>query len=206
LLEGLNRFPGQKVIGIGHSLGGVLTLYAAIKRPDLFSRLVLIDPTMLDPKLLRKVRWLKFFGMDARADLIQGALRRRRVWESTQAAYAYFKGRPLFRTWPDETVRAYAESMTGPSPEGGVQLIYSPEWEARIYRTIPTDVWKYAKRLSLPTLVIRGENSNTFTVESEKAFRSANPDVSFAVVPGAGHLVPQEKPKEVTDLLKKFLE
>src|SRR3970040_2009458 len=96
--------------------------------------------------------------------------------------------------------------MTGPSPDGGVQVIYSPEWEARIYRTIPTDVWKYAKLLRLPTLVIRGENSNTFTAESEGAFRSANPEVSFAVVPGAGHLVPQEKPEEIGRLILNFLQ
>lgn len=205
LLEGLKEFSGQKIIGVGHSLGGVLTLYASIKRPDLFDRLVLIDPTMLDPKLLRRVKWSKFFGMETRSDLVKGALRRKRTWESTQAAYAYFKGRPLFKDWPDGTVRAYAESMTGPASEGGVQLVYPPEWEARIYRTIPTDVWKSAKLLSVPTLVIRGENSNTFTEGSEKAFRETAPKASFAVVNGAGHLVPQEKPEAVSDLLKSFL-
>jgi pimeloyl-ACP methyl ester carboxylesterase len=103
-------------------------------------------------------------------------------------------------------VKSYVDSVTGPSPEGGVQLIYPPEWEARIYKTIPTDVWKFAKVLQQPTLVIRGETTNTFTADSEKAFRKMNPNTIFKMVPGAGHLVPQEKPAEVGCLISDFLQ
>ncbi|HEY5039823.1 MAG TPA: alpha/beta hydrolase [bacterium] len=205
LLEGLKESGIQKVVGVGHSLGGVATLYAALKQPSLFTHIVLIDPTMLSPGLLRKVRWMKLFGWEARNQLVEGALRRKRNWESVEAAYEYFKGKPLFKNWPDETIRAYAQSMTVPSMEGGVEIAFPPEWEARIYRTIPTDVWKCAKLLQHRVLVIRGENSNTFTAESEKAFREANPQAVFAVVPGAGHLVPQEKPEEVGRLILNFL-
>jgi pimeloyl-ACP methyl ester carboxylesterase len=205
LLEGLKGRGAKKVIGVGHSLGGVLTLYAAVKQRDLFSHVILIDPTMLSPKLLWQIRLMKLFGLEARSFLVKGALRRKRTWESIDAAFLYFRERRLFKDWSDEMVRFYVKSMTGPVPEGGVQLIYPPEWEARIYKTIPTDVWKYAGRLQVPTLVIRGESSNTFTAESEKAFQKINPSATFAVVPGAGHLVPQEKPEEVGKLVAEFL-
>ena len=205
LLEGLKEMGAQKVIGIGHSLGGVLTLYAAVKQPELFSHLILIDPTMLSPKLLWQVRLAKIIGFEARSFLIKGALRRKRTWGSAGEAYEYFRGRGLFKNWSDEIVKSYVNSMTGPSPEGGVQLIYPPEWEARIYKTIPTDVWKFAKQIQQPSLVIRGETSNTFTADSEKAFRKVNPGVSFEVVTGAGHLVPQEKPEEIGRLIADFL-
>jgi pimeloyl-ACP methyl ester carboxylesterase len=95
--------------------------------------------------------------------------------------------------------------MTAPSPEGGVSLIYTPEWEAQIYRTIPTDVWAFAAKVQKPLLVIRGENSNTFTRDSEKSFRKVNPRALFEVVGGAGHLVAQEKPEEVGKLISDFL-
>src|SRR6185369_3339314 len=153
LAEGLEHLGAKGIVGVGHSLGGVQTLMAAVNHPRLFSKIVLIDPTMLPPAYLWKVRLFKIFGKETRGSLVEGALRRRRHWESVETAFQSFKEKPLFRLWPEGTIRAYAESMTKDSPEGGVDLAYPPEWEAQIYRTIPTDVWGYAKRLSLPTLV-----------------------------------------------------
>jgi pimeloyl-ACP methyl ester carboxylesterase len=205
LLSGLSAIKAKKITAIGHSLGGVATLYAAVRRPELFSRVILIDPTMLPPAFLRKVAFLKWFGMEARTDLVKGALRRRRQWNSREQAYESFKEKPLFRKWPDEILQAYVEGMTAPSEKGGVKLTYSPEWEAQIYRTIPTDVWKQVKLLRQPALVIRGEVSNTFTAESEEAFKKVNPLASFAVVKNAGHLVPQEQPNETGQIIADFL-
>lgn len=205
LIAGLDGLGAKGVVGMGHSLGGVLTLYAAVKRPDLLTKVILIDPTMLSPKLLWQIRLMKLFGLEARKWLVQGALRRKREWANFAEAYQYFRGRQLFKSWPDETVKAYAESMTSPKNGGGVELVYPPEWEARIYQTIPTDVWGYARALSQPTLVIRGETSNTFTADGAKAFHKAKPNVIFKVVPSAGHLVPQEKPEEIGRLMMEFL-
>jgi pimeloyl-ACP methyl ester carboxylesterase len=110
----------------------------------------------------------------------------------------------LFKIWPEETVRAYVESITRPSPHGGVELAYPPEWEARIYQTIPTDVWKFARKLTQPTLVLSGEKSDVFTPASGEAFRKANPAVWLETIPGAGHLLAQEKPGEVGRRITKF--
>ena len=35
---------GDVVIGIGHSFGGILTLLAAAKKPELFQNIILLDP------------------------------------------------------------------------------------------------------------------------------------------------------------------
>jgi pimeloyl-ACP methyl ester carboxylesterase len=205
LREGLKTLGVRQVVGVGHSLGGVTTLYAAIAQPELFSKIVLIDPTMLSPKLLWQIKFMKLFGLEARSYLIKGALRRKRTWESADDVYEYFRSRLLFKGWTDGTVKAYVQSMTAPSPTGGVYLIYPPEWEARIYKTIPTNVWKFVEKITQPILLVRGENSNTFTSDSEKAFRRAAPQTAFEVIPGAGHLVPQEKPKELGQVLAGFL-
>jgi pimeloyl-ACP methyl ester carboxylesterase len=132
-------------------------------------------------------------------------LRRRRHWDSLEDALKSFKTKALFQSWPAETLEDYTQSMTAPDPQGGVSLVYPPEWEAKIYQTIPTDVWKAASGLKLPTLVIRGETSNTFTAESEKAFQKANPSAVFRRVAGAGHLLPFEKPEETAALVRDFL-
>lgn len=38
------QFPQQQVIGLGHSFGGLVTLMAAYRRPELFSKLIIMDP------------------------------------------------------------------------------------------------------------------------------------------------------------------
>jgi pimeloyl-ACP methyl ester carboxylesterase len=205
LLLALRSLGSKKIIGVGHSLGGVLTLTAALKEPERFSRIILIDPTMLAPALLRKVWWMKKFFLEFRPDLVAGALRRRRHWDSLEAALESFRTKPLFGTWDPEVIEDYAKSMTAPDPHGGVSLVYPPEWEAKIYQTIPTDVWKAAARLKVPSLVIRGETSNTFTAESQAAFQKANPSTVFKVVAGAGHLLPFEKPGLTADFALEFL-
>ena len=205
LLEGLKGMGGSPAMGVGHSLGGAVTLYAAVRQPALFSKVVLLDPTLLSPKLLWQIRLWKLVGFEARSFLVKGALKRKRAWENQEEAYGHFRGRKLFQNWSDEMVRTYTESITGPSPAGGVQLIYPPEWEARIYETIPTDVWRFVERLPQPTLVVRGEYSSTFTAASEEAFRKRKPDTDFRIIPGAGHLVAQEKPDETSKILVEFL-
>lgn len=201
-LKGLGRFP---VIGVGHSLGGAITLYAAVRQPDFFSKVVLLDSTLLSPKVLWQIRLFKLVGFEARSFLVKGALKRKRTWGSPEEAYRHFRGRQLFKNWSDGMVRTYTENITGPAPEGGVQLVYPPEWEARIYETIPTDVWKFVERLQQPTLVVRGENSNTFTAASEKAFRKRKPHADFRIIQGAGHLIAHEKPDETGKILMEFL-
>jgi pimeloyl-ACP methyl ester carboxylesterase len=97
LIRGLDSLGVKGIPAIGHSLGGVTTLYAAVKRPDLFSRLVLIDPTLLDPRKLWTIRVARFFGWEYRKGLVRGALMRRRHWDSEREAFLYLKGKPLFK-------------------------------------------------------------------------------------------------------------
>ena len=85
LVEGLDAIGLQGVIGVGHSMGGVYTLLAAIRRPELFRALVLIDPVILPPGWLRMLRVMRWLGLEKRQPLVQGALRRRRVWPSRRA-------------------------------------------------------------------------------------------------------------------------
>ena len=55
--------------------------------------------------------------------------------------------------------------MTKPKANGSFELAYSPEWEARIYYTgiwNDWDLWQNIHRLEIPTLILRGAETNTF--------------------------------------------
>ncbi len=205
LIRGLDSIRARNIPAVGHSLGGVVTLYAAVKRPDLFSRLILLDPTLLDPARLLRIRIARIFGWEYRKGLVEGALRRHRHWKTRREAFLYFKEKPLFKLWPRETVRSYAQSITCPSPGGGVELAYPPEWEARIYQTIPTNVWRSVRHLRVPTLVLWGEHSNVFSKNSQEAFRKNCPNAKIECLAGAGHLLAHERPEEVGKRINIFL-
>lgn len=205
LTLGLDTLGLKGIVGVGHSIGGVLTLWAATRRPDIFRAVVLIDPVILPPARLWTVRLLRLLGFRRRLPLVEGALRRRQTWPSRHACYEHYRGKPLFATWPNASLRAYVEAGTRERDDGQVELVYPPEWEAHIFATTPTDVWRAVPRLRTPALVIRGEHSNIFRPESQVWMERLVPQVRFVVVPNAGHLVPMERPAETGAAIRDFL-
>lgn len=206
LILGLDELGLRGILGIGHSIGGVLTMWAAIRRPDLFRAVVLIDPVILPPAWLLTLRVMRCVGLYWRQPLVQGALRRRRVWPSQPACYESYWNKPLFANWPEASLRAYVEAGTRPRADGQVELVYSPEWEARIFATSPVDVWRDVAKLRAPALIIRGEQSNTFRPECPARMKRLLPNAHYVVIPGAGHLAPLERPAETGAAIRAFLD
>lgn len=206
LIAGLDALGMKGIVGIGHSMGGVITLWAAVRRPGLFRAVVLIDPVILPPGLLRLVRWLRWVGIQPRRGMIRRALRRRRTWPNRRACYEHYREKPLFARWPEESLWAYVEAATRLGADGQVELVYPPEWEARIFATVPTDVWSAVPSLNVPALVLRGEFSETFLPRSMDHMMRRLPQARFATIPGAGHLVPMEKPEATGEAIRRFLE
>jgi pimeloyl-ACP methyl ester carboxylesterase len=205
LVEGLDGLGLTGIIGIGHSLGGVLTLWAAVCRPDLFRAVVLIDPVILPTVWLWGLRFLRWLGLRDRQPLVQGALHRRRTWPSRQACFKHYRGKSLFARWSDEALWAYVESGTCKRGDGRVELVYPPEWEAHIFATTPTDVWRDVSKLRTAALVLRGEHSQTFRPEAEARMARLLPQARFATVPGVGHLAPMEAPTRTGRLVREFV-
>ncbi|MBN1178429.1 MAG: alpha/beta hydrolase [Anaerolineae bacterium] len=205
LTAGLDGLGLRGIVGVGHSMGGVATMWASIARPDLFHAVVLIDPVILPPAVLRTLRVMRGLGLRTRQPLVQGALRRRRTWPSRQDCYAHYQGRGIFAAWPDDSLRAYVDAGTRTRSDGSVELIYPPEWEAHIFATAPADVWQDVPYLKPPTLVVYGERSDTFRATSQRHMARRAPHTRFAVIPTAGHMVPLERPAQTAEEILRFL-
>ncbi len=205
LIAGLDRLGAGPIVGVGHSMGGVCTLWAAVARPDLFQAVVLIDPVILPPLYLALLRLLHPLGVTMRRTMIRRTLRRRRVWSSREACFAHYRAKSVFAAWPDESLWAYVKAGTRVRPDDGtVELVYPPEWEARVYATLPTDVWRAVPHLRLPVLIIRGARSETFLPASLRRMARLLPHAHTLVVPEAGHLVPMERPEVVGAAVLSF--
>ncbi len=211
--EDLLRFLRERnlgpVIGMGHSIGAVVTLRAALQQPDLFRALILIDPVLLPPRRIVQLRILRALGLSNRLDMrIQTTLRRRRHFDDLDQLFAGYRRREVFRYFSDERLRAMIEGITRPDPNGGYELVYSPEWEARIYQTAiwnDGDIWDGLPELRVPTLLIRGSHTDTFWAQAARLVEKRNPALKTITVPESTHLVPLERPDAVASAAREFL-
>ncbi len=208
LLAGLHAHNFTNVVAIGHSFGGVASMLAALKEPQRFRGLILLDPTFINfsPPLAVLIWLAQRFKLTGRFPLVQGALRRRRHFESAEEAYSYFRNKRFFAEWPDETVKLYVTGITRPAPQGGVELAWSPEWEAQYYRHVFPWSWQKLPQLprNIPLLVIRGESSDTFTAAGMVRLKRLVPQAKVQVVKG-GHLFPMTNIEETQGLIETWL-
>lgn len=191
-----------RVIGAGHSLGGIMTLYAALRRPEHFRGLALIDPVILPRRTLPLVWASRLIGQDHRAPLSQGALRRRDRFASLEEARGRYTGRGAFAEFDPAALEAYLAA--GLRPDGdGLTLAWPKAWEARIFAKVPLDTWAAVARLRLPLLLIRGSRSDLIIDRSWAQLRRRLPQARLVELPG-GHMVPMEQPAAVAETIAEW--
>jgi pimeloyl-ACP methyl ester carboxylesterase len=208
IADDLIRFFDQQgligAIGVGHSLGAVTTMMAALKRPELFRALVLIEPVFLPQNVLDLLKAGAALDDPYETPLVKTALKRRDWWPSQEEAFARFRVKQVFGRWSDEALWDYVRYGTIDNENGGVDLFYSPKWEARIYTLPPTGVWEMIPQVSHPTLGMRGHETNTITEEAWSSWQQMQPGAEFREILSSGHLLPMERPDEVAAEIRVF--
>lgn len=208
LLRFLDEKTAEPVIGVGHSIGAVVTLRAALWQPARFRALVLIDPVLFVPSFMLRWHLVRLLGMaDRLHPLIPGAKKRRRFFDSLEAVFRGYRTRQVFRYLSDENLQIYIEGITRTADDGTCSLVYSPDWEAQIYRTgmHDFDIWRGLPGLDVPTLFIRGAETDTFLEQAADFGKRKQPGARFETVPRSTHLLPLERPQEVFDMMQSFL-
>jgi pimeloyl-ACP methyl ester carboxylesterase len=208
LLRFLSTASTAPVIGVGHSIGGIVTLRAALRDPGKFRVLVLLDPVLFIPS--RMIAWniARAIGISYKVHPnILGALKRRRTFDNLELVFRGYRARGVFKHISDENLRTYIKGITKACAEGGFELAYSPEWESHIYLTglRDMDLWRGLKDLQVPTLIIRGAETDTFLEDAASLVRRKQPKVRIETLEGSTHILPMEKPREVADIMQSFL-
>lgn len=196
------------VIGVGHSIGGIVTLRAALYDPSRFRALVLLDPVLFIPSFMTMWRLIRAIGLGERLHpLIAGAKRRRRNFDDLETVFRGYRERPVFRYMSDENLQIYIEGITRQKADGTYELIYSPEWEAHIYLTgiRDFDIWRELPKLKIPTLIIRGAETDTFLEKAANLVKQKNPAIQIHTMEKSTHILPLERPQEVYEIMEEFL-
>lgn len=194
VIASVERQADRPVIGLGHSLGGVLTLLAAIERPDLFKEVILLDSPLLG-SLKSNMLWLaKTLGI---IDRITPAFRtrgRRVYWKNREQLLIYLKSRELFQTFTDACLNDYI-SYGLEYKKDGYYLRFDRHIEYQIYRTIPHSIPRYEGKLLTPAALIYGDKSTVIDTMDRRYMKKNFNIMSFKT--HGTHLFPMEYPQTV---------
>lgn len=172
---------------VGYSMGGRVALHVALSHPELVSHLVLCSATAgIDDPAERKVRLaadstlagrIREIGLDAFLD----------EWLA-QPMFASFVA-----TTHDAEVRAAntAEGLASSLETAGTGT--------------QQPLWDVLHNLSMPVLVVTGENDAKFTAIGRRLVDCIGENARHVEVPGAGHAAPFERSAEFAALLSAFL-
>jgi 3-oxoadipate enol-lactonase len=177
-----------KVIWIGHSIGGMIGMRLALAHPEAIESLVLIATTArLDPPQLREQAWplWEMFRAGHREDIVDAALQ--------------FNFAPAtFRTQP-QLIEYYRNKVIGYQNVEGV-------FEAVRAVFKRTDISDQINAIKAPTLVIAGKEDTAISPTESEVIASRIPNAQLALIDEAGHMLVVEKPEELTQIIREFLE
>ncbi len=192
--------PGRRVaLGMGHSFGGTATILAAARRPDLFERLVLVDPVVPIPD-----RAAPTPERSAHVSRLANAARdRQRVRASRAEARAVWTERRFFADWDPRVLDLYAAEGLRDLPDGRVELKCPAEVEASIFEQGGSiDLLAQARHVRAPALVLTATQGD-FPRAMHEGLVRALPHGRLEDV-DAGHLVPMERPDLVASAALRF--
>jgi pimeloyl-ACP methyl ester carboxylesterase len=203
LIDVLERLGPTPRILVGHSLGAVISLFSAATRPDLASAVIMIEPVTTTRRMRVLWRLLRPIGLLGPSPLTQNTLRRRVIWNSKDEAFAAYRGRGAFRTWPEEMLRDYVEAGLVEDKDGQLRLACSPEWEAANYRLGPPPILDALPRVKCPVTILHGTRASTVFPPILSEIRRRHKGVRLIEVPRASHFLPMEAPELVRGEIRR---
>lgn len=203
LIQDIESKHTEPVIGIGHSFGAVLSFWAAIQRPDLFKKIILIDPPFMSRKRRIMMALTFFLGLtDKVVPIARNAKRRRADFASLEEARAYLKPKFLFRNFHPQCFEDYIQHGLVPSDEGFTLRIPSA-LESRFFATTPYRIGPAA--LSMPSYYLYPKKGGILTENVLTEHQTKFSNTRFMPIDPGGHMFPLEYPHETADLLKKLI-
>ena len=209
LVSAFERHNLRDILLIGHSMGALVSLMVANRQPSRFRGLVMLDPVILPREILLMIQDAAARKALDEMPQAQSALRRRRTFESREAAFERFRSRSSFADWSDDALWLYVEHGLLPKRDAaGFELAWSADWEVYYFATIQASIWDDLAALdsALPTLIVRGSGSYTFSPDMMRQVQATAPSADTVDFDGQGHLFPQAAPTETAALIQRWLD
>ncbi len=198
---------GQKVIGLGHSLGAALTLMAAYKRPELFHQVIMLDPPLILGRYSFVLHLAKIFSPKTVDKMTPAGLsaRRRDHWESAEQAFELLRHKGFYKDFDDDCFQAYIDHALCPDPmRGGVTLTIPKASEVAIFRSNPSWWWLSMRKRSIVPVDLWVGKSSVFYQRGFSEIAKKKLGIPYQAVEG-GHMFPLEHPLSTVGYIRESI-
>jgi esterase len=187
-LEGLvEQLRLKDITLLGNSTGGRVVQVFAGLHPDLVAKLIVEDvgperPEDISTGFARRVQQ-EINGWASEDELVQQLTK-----ENPGVAPAW--------------VRTYAHFGVKPRADGRLVWKRDPNL---VKGFVPTDLWRYVRRITSPTIYILGGRSTIVPAETQQRLKQALPHCEIVIMPGLGHYPDVEAPGDFLAITDRFL-
>lgn len=190
LLAVIQRLRLDGAVVTGHSMGGQVALAFAAWHPDALARLVVLDAKPM-------VNLARLLALQARGE------RPRVEFPSRAAALRRFRLSPPDTVAPPALARAVGARGIRRLPSGRWVYRFDPACD----RTrVPTDAWPLLPRITVPTLIIRGEGSTVLPRDVAERMAKLIPSARLEELPGTYHHLMLDAPRALAECLLAWLD
>ena len=185
---GLNNFTL-----VGHSMGGRNSMTFGGKYPEKLDKLVVVDVgPESDPR--------------GGARITREIINVPEEFDSFEAVVEYMNKQNRFAS--DRVMRRRLTYATKELPNGKIGWRYDlaiREARRQGISSPQEDLWPELSRITCPTLVVRGAETDLLTLEVAQRMIETFPDGQLVEIPNAGHMVFEDNPDDFNAAVTRFL-
>ena len=204
MTEDILKCAGQfnePVVGVGHSLGGMLTLMAAAIKPSLFQNIIILDPPLFSSQKRLLISILRAINIEDWVSPSGKSKRRRSHFDSKEKALRYFQENKMFSNFHPQILKDYVKYGLIPE-KNGVELAITVEQEVTIFHkmltTYPKSIYKVRG-----TLVYAVKNKALWASDLRWIKRNFT-QLRLIPFPGS-HLFPLNYPESTAQIINRCL-
>ncbi len=191
--------PHQPILGFAHSMGAAASLLAEAMQPGTFAGIYCYEPIVIPAAASEQTDPAQMSRFH------EATRRRRRTFDSAQAAYENYSSKPTLGDLDEASLKAYIEHGFEHADDGSVHIKMDPDHEALVYQmnsAHPT--FDRLPEITCPVVIARGQRTPFGPPNWTELIASRLPDARIEEFDDLGHMGPFQDPDGIAESARRF--